>query len=384
MSGSTPLRNNSTHSLSTNDQASPSTTPGRSPRSPRPGLPKLNLCMNQQHRVGNTLPVDQHGNFSWHDEKLKDSAELSIKGQKIICKPDELRILCELGRGTFGVVYKVLHEETGTTMAVKGIPLDVSESACKQIITELDVLQNSQCPYIVDFYGACYKEGDIRMFMEYMDGGSLEKMYQTLGPIPENIVGKICFAMVTGLNYLKEEHHVIHRDVKPSNVLCNTKGEIKICDFSVSGELVKSIAHTYVGSSHYMAPERIKGSKEYSIRSDVWSLGISIVEMVTGQYPYPRTDSVFAMLTCIVNKPSPDISDRCSPALADFVAQCLRKEPDERPTYQQLLEHEFLVKYRDMEVDVKSHVLKMMEELSSSSSAAAAATGGADQNGAGS
>eukprot|EP00126_Sphaerothecum_destruens_P006990 Sdes_comp19628_c0_seq1m11406 len=329
-------------------------------RSPRAGLPKFTLPP-QSSSNSSSLPVDQNGNFAWHDEKLKNFAELSIKGKKIICKPEELEPLGELGRGNYGTVYKVYHADTDTIMAVKAIPLDVSESACKQIVTELDVLRNSQCPYIVDFYGACYKEGDIRIFMEYMNGGSLEKMYKTLGAIPEEILGKICFAIVTGLHYLKQTHQVIHRDVKPSNVLCNTQGDIKICDFSVSGELVKSIAHTYVGSSHYMAPERIKGSKEYDIRSDVWSLGISLVEMATGQYPYPKTDSVFAMLKCIVQDPSPDVSDKCSPQLSDFIGKCLRKDPDERPTYQELLEHEFIKMYQDKSVDLRHFVLKMLQ-----------------------
>ena len=334
----------------------------RSPRSPRPGVPRLSFTNTARHTVHNNLPVDQHGNFAWHDEKLKDYAELTVTGQKIICKPEELQVMCELGKGTYGVVNKVLHEETGKVMAVKKVSLEVKEQACKQIITELDVLKNSHCPYIVDFYGASYREGEIRIYMEYMDGRSLENMYKLLGPIPENILGKISYAMVAGLQYLKEEHHVIHRDVKPSNVLCNTLGEIKICDFSVSGELVKSIAHTYVGSSHYMAPERIQGSKEYDIRSDVWSLGISLVEMATAKYPYPRTDSVFAMLTCIVNDPSPDLSDSCSPELTDFITQCLQKDPDMRPTYQQLLEHDFLLRYKNEEVDVKEYVLRMLEE----------------------
>lgn len=95
-------------------------------------------------------------------------------------------------------------------------------------------------------------------------------------------------AVLSGLDYLYVQHHIMHRDIKPSNVLVNSKGEVKICDFGVSSELVNSIANTFVGTSTYMAPERIQGGA-YSIKSDIWSFGLTILELATGNYPFAQS-----------------------------------------------------------------------------------------------
>ena len=103
-------------------------------------------------------------------------------------------------------------------------------------------------------------------------------------------------------------------DVKPTNILVNRKGEVKLCDFGVSGQLEKSLAKTNIGCQSYMAPERIKGESQnnlstYTVSSDVWSLGLSMIEIATGQYPYPPETyaNVFAQLTAIVHGPPPEL-----------------------------------------------------------------------------
>lgn len=88
-----------------------------------------------------------------------------------------------------------------------------------------------------------------------------------------------------GLVYLYSAHHIMHRDIKPSNVLVNSQGQIKLCDFGVSSELVNSMAETFVGTSTYMSPERISGG-QYNVRSDVWSLGITLLELAIGYFPW--------------------------------------------------------------------------------------------------
>ena len=132
--------------------------------------------------------------------------------------------------------------------------------------------------------------------------------------IPEPIAGQVALSTLRGLTFLKDSLNVIHRDIKPSNILLNSKGEIKVCDFSVSGELHKSKAKTYTGTQYYMAPERIRPSesKQYDIRSDMWSLGLTLVELAMGEYPYPREDNVFAMLTHIIKGPTPSKCARAS------------------------------------------------------------------------
>lgn len=141
----------------------------------------------------------------------------------------------------------------------------------------------------------------------------------------------------------------MHRDIKPSNVLVNSKGQIKLCDFGVSGELVNSIADTFVGTSTYMAPERIQGAK-YSVKSDVWSVGLTVMELAIGRFPFDSNDAaagdrasqgpmgILDLLQQIVHEPAPRLpeSDAFPPILDDMIQKCLLKCPDERPTPRQL------------------------------------------------
>uniref|UniRef100_UPI0009B41A87 dual specificity mitogen-activated protein kinase kinase 2-like n=1 Tax=Monopterus albus TaxID=43700 RepID=UPI0009B41A87 len=96
--------------------------------------------------------------------------------------------------------------------------------------------------------------------------------------------------VLRGLAYLREKHQIMHRDVKPSNILVNSRGEIKLCDFGVSGQLIDSMANSFVGTRSYMSPERLQGT-HYSVQSDVWSMGLSLVELAIGRYPIPPPDA---------------------------------------------------------------------------------------------
>lgn len=266
---------------------------------------------------------------------------------------DEVDTLEELGKGNYGTVYKVVHrrprgamngevvlpgklnspvsvsgspptsngefksptiasrEGAGTTnveMAMKEIRLELDENKFAQIIMELDVLHRCVSPFIIDFYGAFFQEGAVYICMEYMDGGSIDKLYRD--GVPEGVLRKITYATVMGLKTLKDDHNIIHRDVKPTNILVNSRGEIKLCDFGVSGNLVASKAKTNIGCQSYMAPERIAtggiqaalgGSAPgtYSVQSDIWSLGLSILECAMGCYPYPPEtyNNIFSQLS---------------------------------------------------------------------------------------
>lgn len=197
---------------------------------------------------------------------------------------------------------------TGAVMAMKEIRLELDEAKFAAIIMELDILHRCISPFIVDFYGAFFQEGAVYICMEYMDGGSVDKLYGD--GIPENVLRKIALSTVMGLKTLKDEHNIIHRDVKPTNILINTKGQVKICDFGVSGNLVASIAKTNIGCQSYMAPERIAtggvaqaganpGGGTYSVQSDIWSLALTIIECAMGRYPYaPETyNNIFSQLS---------------------------------------------------------------------------------------
>ncbi|KAK8145144.1 hypothetical protein G3M48_004860 [Beauveria asiatica] len=305
-------------------------------------------------------------------------------GQTFKISLDEVESVGELGKGNYGTVYKVRHTKRkaprfgqglsgfkahqarddeaandesgdgtqGKLMAMKEIRLELDDAKFTTILKELVILHECVSPYIIDFYGAFYQEGAVYMCIEYMDGGSIDKLYR--GGIPEGVLRKITNASVHGLKSLKDDHNIIHRDVKPTNILANTRGQVKICDFGVSGNLVASIAKTNIGCQSYMAPERISGGAlaqsgnpdgSYSVQSDVWSLGLTIIECAMGRYPYPPevSSTIFGQLNAIVEGEPPTLpGEGYSDMAHDFVKGCTNKVPLKRPTYAAMLKHPWL------------------------------------------
>jgi mitogen-activated protein kinase kinase 3 len=141
-----------------------------------------------------------------------------------------------------------IHEPTGTPVALKVINL-FDKSKREQLIREIVTLYDAQCPNLITFYGAFYREGSITIALEYMNGGSLANVLAQVGPIPESVLANMVYQILWGLAYLKHEKRV-HRDLKPSNLLINSRGEVKVTDFGVSAELQNSIAMcgTFVGT----------------------------------------------------------------------------------------------------------------------------------------
>ncbi|NWI73351.1 MP2K5 kinase, partial [Dryoscopus gambensis] len=244
------------------------------------------------------------------------------------------------------------------------IPLDITLELQKQIMSELEILYKCDSSYIIGFYGAFFVENRISLCTEFMDGGSLD-VYRK---IPEHVLGRIAVAVVKGLTYLWSLK-ILHRDVKPSNMLVNTRGQVKLCDFGVSTQLVNSIAKTYVGTNAYMAPERISG-EQYGIHSDVWSLGISFMELALGRFPYPQIQKnqgslmPLQLLQCIVDEESPVLpAGEFSEPFVHFITQCMKKQPKERPAPEDLMGHPFIVQYNDGNAEVVSMwVCRMLEE----------------------
>ncbi|KAM7003557.1 dual specificity mitogen-activated protein kinase kinase 1 isoform 2-T2 [Tautogolabrus adspersus] len=296
-------------------------------------------------------------------------------------KDDDFEKICELGAGNGGVVFKVSHRPSGLIMARKLIHLEIKPAIRNQIIRELQVLHECNSPYIVGFYGAFYSDGEISICMEHMDGGSLDQSLKKAGKIPEQILGKVSIAVIKGLSYLREKHKIMHRDVKPSNILVNSRGEIKLCDFGVSGQLIDSMANSFVGTRSYMS-------------SDIWSMGLSLVEMAIGRFPIPPPDAneleqifgfpmegeaassesspkprppgrpgssygpdsrpamaIFELLDYIVNEPPPKLPGLFSPEFQDFVNKCLIKNPAERADLKQLMVHSFIKQSDAEQVD---------------------------------
>lgn len=214
-------------------------------------------------------------NFSSKAVLHADGVDFS-SGQSYKINMSELKLEEELGKGQYGTVQRVFHKPTKVVMAMKEIHLELDQSKLNGILMELDILHRAIAPEIVEFYGAFFIESCVYYCMEYMDAGSLDKVYEG-GVRDEKVLARITGSMVRGLGFLKDTLQIMHRgassipghhalssfdwtdphiipsDVKPTNVLVNSKGEIKLCDFGVSGQLEKSLAKTNIGCETYMA-----------------------------------------------------------------------------------------------------------------------------------
>lgn len=337
------------------------------------------------------------------DEQQKKRLEafLTQKAKVGELRDDDFHRVCELGAGNGGVVTKECHKSSGIIMARKLIHLEIKPAIRNQIIRELQVLHECNSPYIVGFYGAFYNDGEISICMEHMDGGSLDQVLKEAKRIPEEILGKVSIAVLRGLAYLREKHQIMHRDVKPSNILVNSRGEIKLCDFGVSGQLIDSMANSFVGTRSYMSPERLQGT-HYSVQSDVWSMGLSLVELSIGRYPIPPPDAkeleaifgrpilggseggtastsprprppgrsvsghgpamaIFELLDYIVNEPPPKLPHGVFTSdFMDFVTKCLIKNPADRADLKMLTNHVFIKRSEVEEVDFAGWLCRTM------------------------
>lgn len=291
------------------------------------------------------------------DQVMEQHGILNINGEDVKVDKEDLEDLGEIGFGTCGHVYKMRHKATGTVMAVKQMPRNNNEEEIKRIAMDLEVVLNSRkSEFIVHCLGCFIFSSEVWICMELMATCFDRLLRQTGEPIPERILGKVTVATVEALSYLKDKHNVIHRDVKPSNILLDEQGNVKLCDFGISGRLVDSKAKTRsAGCAAYMAPERIEPSeKQYDIRADVWSLGITLVELATGRLPYYDCKTDFEVLTKVIEcdpprlPPNGGFSDR----FYEFVEKCLTKDCQMRPKYKELMETAFIKYYSDPDVTV--------------------------------
>lgn len=270
------------------------------------------------------------------DVFIKDNVAINSRGIAVRDNPKTFNLVYEelemgdmIGRGSSSVVLHGVHGSTGTVLALKIINL-FDRSRREQLMREIMALYDAQCPNLITFYGAFYREGSITIALEYMDGGSLANVLSQVGPIPESVLASIAHQILWGLAYLKHEKRV-HRDIKPSNLLINSLGQVKVTDFGVSAELQNSIAMcgTFVGTFKYMSPERIKNCP-YSYMSDIWSFGLVMMECSTGRYPFHEHSNCIEMAQTILDANIPELPNSLSREFREFCRQCLHKDPDLR------------------------------------------------------
>ncbi|KAI6658646.1 Dual specificity mitogen-activated protein kinase kinase 7-like [Oopsacas minuta] len=286
--------------------------------------------------------------------KLKVStSEIS---PEISFSEDDIELQDEIGGGVSGTVYIVEHRTSKLKMAAKKMRWKPHQEEQKRILMDLEIMSIQKSPFIVFYYGSLVVNDNVWLYMELMDT-CLDKVLKRHGPLPEQIVANVVIATLNALHYLKSVHDIIHRDVKPSNILINKKGNIKICDFGISKQLVESCVETRgAGPIAYISPERLDiDMKEYDVRADVWSLGISVIELLTGKLPYSHCKSDIEVMTRIVQEPPPRLPEilSVSQECKRFIELCLTKDYTKRPKYQVLLEtSEFVKRYMAVQVPV--------------------------------
>lgn len=303
----------------------------------------------------------------------KDLEDLTPDDWQILANSDQIVELNKLGEGNGGSVSKCKLRKGNKVFALKLINTDLNPDIQKQIVRELQYNRSVNSDNIVKYYGTFLIEklSMIGITMEFMGGKSLDAIYKRVieidpsNRINEKVLGKIAESILQGLNYLHQQK-IIHRDIKPSNILLDFDGNIKLCDFGVSGEVVNSLATTFVGTQYYMAPERIMG-KPYTVNCDIWSLGLTLLEVATGKFPFTNIDNLNTNLGPIellqlileyepklVDIPQENIT--WSDSFKNFIHYCLIKEINERPSPRQMLKHPWIISQQNVKVRMDKFV----------------------------
>ncbi|CAO1943810.1 unnamed protein product [Urochloa humidicola] len=248
-----------------------------------------------------------------------------------------------LGSGSFGTVYEGISDE-GAFFAVKEVSLlDQGSNAQQSILAleqEIALLSQFEHENIVQYYGTDKEESKLFIFIELVTQGSLSSLYQKY-KLRESQVSAYTRQILNGLLYL-HERNVVHRDIKCANILVHANGSVKLADFGLAKEMSKiNMLRSCKGSVYWMAPEVINPKKMYGPSADIWSLGCTVLEMLTRQIPFPNVEWTNAFFM-IGRGEQPPIPNYLSKEAQDFIGQCVRVDPENRPSASQLLEHPFV------------------------------------------
>jgi serine/threonine protein kinase len=184
------------------------------------------------------------------------------------------------------------------------------------------------------------------IYLEYASGGSIKYIIDKYGPLNENLIKIFLKGILEGLDYL-HSNKILHRDLKSANILIDAKGNVKLSDFGCSGQFSESanseeFFDSLKGTLPWMAPEVVLQQK-YGKKADVWSLGCTLLEMVTGHCPWGKLDNFYqAMFKIGRSDDIPDIPQTISEKFKDFLLSCLKKNPKERLKLKSLKTHPFL------------------------------------------
>ncbi|XP_041662404.1 mitogen-activated protein kinase kinase kinase kinase 4-like isoform X1 [Cheilinus undulatus] len=276
-----------------------------------------------------------------------------------------------VGNGTYGQVYKGRHVKTGQLAAIK--VMDVTEDEEEEIKLEINMLKKySHHRNIATYYGAFIKKSppghddQLWLVMEFCGAGSITDLVKNTkgNSLKEDWIAYISREILRGLAHL-HAHHVIHRDIKGQNVLLTENAEVKLVDFGVSAQLDRTVGrrNTFIGTPYWMAPEVIACDENpdatYDYRSDLWSCGITAIEMAEGAPPLCDMHPMRALFLIPRNPPPRLKSKKWSKKFFSFIEGCLVKNYTQRPPTEQLLKHPFIrdqPNERQVRIQLKDHI----------------------------
>lgn len=303
----------------------------------------------RQSKLGLRLPeiADRRPRFPL---PLPPTVNQQVKACSISTTEAEYETVKVLGRGNGGTVYKVVHKKTSNVFAKKVVHADSDPMMRRQIFREMEILRRTDSPYVVKCHEIFEKpDGDIAILMEYMDFGTLESLLKSKGTFSETTLSDVARQVLNGLNYL-HAHKIIHRDIKPANLLVNKNMKVKIADFGVSKIMCRTLdaCNSYVGTCAYMSPERFDpdshGSNYNGYSGDIWSLGLTMLELYLGHFPFlpagQKPDWATLMCAICFGEP-PSLPQGVSDDFRSFIECCLQKDSTKRWTASQLLSHPF-------------------------------------------
>ncbi|KAH3684001.1 hypothetical protein WICPIJ_005024 [Wickerhamomyces pijperi] len=258
--------------------------------------------------------------------------------------PADLYSLKEcIGKGNFGDVYRAVEKSTRNIYAIKVINLEDTDDDLSVLFQEISFLSQLRSEYITNYYQTVTTDVFMWIVMEYCGGGSCADLLKCHKQLSEDVVCFIVRDTLKGLEYLHSQNK-IHRDIKAANILLTSGGLVKLADFGVSGQITtfNQKKDTFVGTPFWMAPEVINRRSGYNEKVDLWSLGITAIELLTGSPPHSDREPMKVLFEIPKIPPPLLVGEKYSELLKDFIKCCLTKNPKHRPSAEELLKHKFI------------------------------------------
>ncbi|XP_049848688.1 serine/threonine-protein kinase 3-like [Schistocerca gregaria] len=305
------------------------------------------MGIEAQDSIGEVLAkVGGTGEKSIEESQTRDESIKQLEREFASRDPEKVfKIQGELGKETGSHVYRAIHRETKKVVAIK--KMTVAGANIVTTLKEIYTMKELKSEYTLKYYGCYHKNNCIWVVMQYCDGGSVQDIIDARENedicFTERQIAEIVTQVLKALEYLHSLKK-IHRDVKAANILLSSDGTVKLTDFSLSAQQIGDEKRTTtIGSCYWMAPETLMGSG-YDSKADIWSLGITVLEMAEGIPPLIEEKPHRAVFR-IVNDPPPKLycPSAWSNEFNDFISRCLVKNPEYRPTSTELLKHPFVV-----------------------------------------